>query len=461
MGLYIVFGIWAGKFVTLVLRIMGRRATSLPGKVALKLSPKLLRKLGKQLHRCVVVTGTNGKTTTSALLAAMLQTEGPVIHNTEGANLPQGLASAFLQHTNWFGRLKYKTALLEIDEATLPLVASAFPIKVAVVTNVFRDQLDRYGELDTTLQKILQGLAQTEAVVLLNADDPLAHHIGLKSGRPVTYFGMGRDVVRGDQRDQMRDGAFCMQCGHELHYDGFFYGQLGLYKCPDCDFIRPMPNFVGEFDGSTLLVQQGQLPSVHFHLPVRGIFNLYNALCAIAAARVCGLDAAQITEGLTHFQAPLGRMQAFPTSPSSVLNLIKNPTGCDGVLQAITAEPGEKVLCVAINDHAADGRDVSWLWDADFELVAEDTNVMHCVTTGLRAEDMALRLKYAGYPLEQIAFVPELEYGLDEALEVARGLGNIPVYVVSTYTALYPLADALKRRVTAHEPALAHRASVS
>jgi UDP-N-acetylmuramyl tripeptide synthase len=456
-----VIGIWAGKIITIVLRLLGRRATSLPGKLALKLSPRLLHKVGRQLQRCVVVTGTNGKTTTSALLAAMLETDGPIIHNTEGANLPQGLASAFLQHTNWFGRIRHKTALLEIDEATLPLVAAAFPVKVAIVTNVFRDQLDRYGELDTTIHKIRQGLSQTDAVVVLNADDPLAHHIGLTIARPVTYFGMSRERVRAEQRNQMRDGAFCIQCGHELIYDGFYYGQLGLYKCPHCDFIRPMPDFTGDFDGSTLTVQQGQLPSISFTLPVRGIFNLYNALCAISAARVCGLTAEQIADGLTKFRAPLGRMQAFATKPSSVLNLIKNPTGCDSVLQAIGAEPGEKVLCIAINDLAADGKDVSWLWDADFELIAQDASVVHCITTGLRAEDMALRLKYAGYPEQQLRYIEELETALDATLQVATERGNLPVYVVSTYTALYPLADVLERSVSRDEPSVTHRPSVS
>lgn len=461
MGANTVIGIWAGKVTLLLLRIIGRRATSLPGKLALKLSPRLLHKLGQQLQRCIVITGTNGKTTTSALLAGMLETEGPIIHNAEGANLPQGLASAFLQHTNWLGQIRYKTALLEIDEATLPLVAAAFPVKIAIVTNVFRDQLDRYGELDTTIQKILQGLAQTESVVILNADDPLAHHIGLKCGRPVRYFGMGRGRFRAERRDQVRDGAFCMQCGHQLHYDGYFYGQLGLYKCPSCDFIRPMPDFAGDFDGSTLTLHQGQLPDISYRLPLRGIFNLYNVLCAITAARVCGLDADQIAQGLTRFRAPLGRMQAFATRPSSVLNLIKNPTGCDSVLQAIMAEPGEKIMCIAINDLAADGRDVSWLWDADFELVAEDKRVLHCVTTGLRAEDMALRLKYAGYPLHQVTSVVSLEDALDRAQQISIELGGVPMYVVSTYTALYALADGLKRRVPTDEPSIAHRTSVS
>jgi UDP-N-acetylmuramyl tripeptide synthase len=456
-----VLAIWLGKLTELVLRLLGRRATSLPGKVALRFSPNLLAKLGKQLQRCIVVTGTNGKTSTTSLLAAMLRQEGPIITNAEGANMQQGLAAALIKHANWRGRLRAKTALFEIDEATLPLVAHCFPIRVAAVTNVFRDQLDRYGELDGTLRKIIDGLAETEAVLVLNGDDPLARHIGLGHPGRVLYFGLNEAHLGPARREQMRDGAFCLECGARLEYQGFFYGQLGVYHCPECDFFRPHPDFGGRLEGNTLYLLQDGQPEVAFPLPVRGLFNVYNALCAIAAARVCGLGREQIQRGLESFKAPLGRMQAFATLPETILNLIKNPTGCDSVLQAISHQPEAKVICIAINDLAADGRDVSWLWDADFELLVESGQAVHCVTTGLRAEDMALRLKYAGYPTNQITYTVDLDEALDTAIAIARRHGHLPVYVLSTYTALYPLAERLKRRVNAYQHETAYRASVS
>ncbi|WDL97976.1 Mur ligase family protein [Alicyclobacillus sp. ALC3] len=457
-----LLAVWVGKLAQAVLRAAGKSATSFPGKLAIRVAPRVLEHLGRQLRRCVVVTGTNGKTTTTNLLSAMLRQSGPLITNTEGANLQQGIVSAILEATSWFGRVRVPLAVLEVDEASLPLVAKYLPIRVLAVTNVFRDQLDRYGELDTTVQKIVQGIADTDAVIVLCADDPLAHHIGRVSGKRAVYFGLHRDMAAEKARDVMRDGAFCLQCGHELRYDGYFYGQLGLYVCPSCDFFRPHPDLIGRLANGKLEVAQGQLPVVSFDVPVRGLFNLYNELCAVTAARMCGLTAQQVATGLASFRAPLGRMQAFTTRPASVLNLVKNPAGCDGVLQAIASERGPKVLCIAINDQAADGRDVSWLWDADFELVPEQASAVRVITTGMRAEDMALRLKYAGYDARRTECIPNLDEGINHALLTAAQEGGLPVYVISTYTALYPAAQILRQKEAGpSDPVAQNRPSVS
>lgn len=467
-----LIAIWVGKACILILHLLGKRATSLPGKVALRLAPKLLSVLGGRLQRCVVVTGTNGKTTTSALLAGMLGADEAIIHNREGANLPQGLATAILAHTRWTGRLARTTALFEIDEATLPLVTAALPVKVLVVTNVFRDQLDRYGEVDATMAKLLAGIAQTEAILVHNGDDPLARYLGVKSARPVRYYGLDTAHLNLQAHAQMRDGAFCLQCGTELTYDGFFYGQLGVYHCPGCGFERPQLDLVGRVDGWTITISELGLPPVRFPLKVRGLYNVYNVLAAISAARICGLDAAAIATGLNRYEAPLGRMQTFASNPPAILNLIKNPTGCDSVLQAILSEDGPKVVCLAINDLAADGRDVSWLWDADFSQLAANPDILACVTTGYRAEDMALCMKYAGFS-QPLLSLPELEQGLTRAFEVANRLSTrpnrlseassqpIPVYVLATYTALYSTAKWLERKVQTDDAPFAYRTSVS
>ncbi|WP_229776249.1 Mur ligase family protein [Alicyclobacillus cellulosilyticus] len=424
----------------------GRRATSLPGKMALRISPRLFARLARQLNFCAVVTGTNGKTTTTAMLSRMFAAGEPVIHNAEGANMQQGILTALLRAASWTGRLRVRTAVFEVDEATLPVVAPYLPIRVAVVTNLFRDQLDRYGELDTTVRKVTEGLARTAASLVLNGDDPLVRHVGLSLGtHHVVYFGMHRGHLHPLEREVMRDGAFCLRCGHPLRYDGFFYGQLGQYACTHCDFVQPHPTFCGQYEPGRLHVHQEGLPGMSFPLPTRGLFNAYNALAAVAAARVSGLSAGQIERGLQSFVPPLGRMQPFATTPVSVLNLIKNPAGCDSVLAAIAAEPGDKGFCILINDLAADGRDVSWLWDADFEWLPDRIQPAFCVAGGLRAEDMAVRLKYAGLPAAAIVPVPGIEPAIDAALDRAAARG-VSLYVLATYTALYPAARHLTRR---------------
>lgn len=455
-----MLGVWAGKLTILMLRLANRNATSLPGKVALRVSPNLLRRLGRKLERCIVITGTNGKTTTNALVTGMFSVEQRILTNAEGANMTQGIVTALLRGTSWFGRLKSRTAVFEVDEATLPLIASALPIKVVAINNVFRDQLDRYGEVDGAIQKLKQGLRQTHALVVANGDDPLARHIALTHAGRSVYFGLAEQHAAVTDRYAPRDGAFCLSCGAPLIYDGVFYGQLGLYHCSGCDFYRPVPDYTGAYRGRDLTVTQKGLPPVTFRLPVRGVFNIYNALCAIAVARACGLSADAIVAGLAQFESPLGRMQTYETTPESVLNLIKNPTGCDTVLQTLATEAGGQVMCIAINDLAADGRDVSWLWDADFELVPDTLVPAHIVVSGYRAEDMALRLKYAGYPPTHIDIVPDLAQAVDQSLTVARELG-LTVQILTTYTALYPMSEILTRRSQERVQQTAYRPSVS
>ena len=245
-----LLGVWAGKLAIVLLKLARRNETPkkyMPGKIAMRFSPKLLGHFGRQLERCIIITGTNGKTTTNALVTGMFQAEQAIITNAEGANMTQGILTAMLRGSTWFGRLVSKTAVLEVDEATLPLIAGELPVKVVAINNVFRDQLDRYGEVDGTIQKLKQGLQHTEALVVANGDDPIARHIALcHAGRSV-FFGLSEQHATNPSRVMTRDGTFCLSCGEPLQYDATFYGQLGLYHCPGCDFFRPLPNYVANF----------------------------------------------------------------------------------------------------------------------------------------------------------------------------------------------------------------------
>lgn len=453
--------VWTSKIVTVLLKLMGRRATSLPGLIAFQMSDLLLHELLRQVKLCVLVTGTNGKTTTTELLHAILASdEEPWLVNRGGANLLQGLLATLLHSTNWRGRLKHSRAVLEVDEATMPLITMSVRPRMIVVTNVLRDQLDRYGEIDHTMS-LLSGCLMNPAITLVtNADDPLCAALAGKRTNHV-FFGC---VAKGQQDsvvdsptgagDVVRDGAFCMNCGHELHYEQFFYGQMGIYACPNCGFARPQLRFGGEFlsdegGANALRVIEYKAPEEwksgdeqDFTLdsPLSGLYNAYNLLAAVTAARTLGVSPLRIREGTRRFKAPLGRMQVFPGHPERILALIKNPTGANSVLEAIREDPRGKCVCFVINDHDADGRDVSWLWDIAIESFLPAARCARFVCAGTRASDMALRLAYAGVDR---AAIKSLD-ALDEVLSVGTD-DTLPVYVLSTYTALYPLARLIER----------------
>ncbi len=436
--------LWIGWLVTILLRLVGRRGTSLPGLVASRVSPDLLFRLLSQLEQCVVITGTNGKTTTSALLYSMLtDDEHPWLTNRGGANLLQGLLGALLPHVDGRGRLRVRRAVLEVDEATLPRITDHYHPTLIVVTNVVRDQLDRYGEVDGALALLRSGLQYPGTILLTNADDPLATSLGWE--RELTYYyGMEECPVDAAPRNEVRDGAFCLICGQELHYERYIYGQLGYYSCGNGHFDRPEPHYSGKTNSSFEVVireraNAGRQEEFAVQAGVLGLYNDYNVLAAAAAARLLGRSLRHIQMGAGRFEAPLGRMQLFPGFPDRILALIKNPTGANSVLRTLEADERDKVVCFAINDADADGRDVSWLWDVDLEWFVAAGRCQSYICAGTRALDMAVRLAYAGVDREAIRISDQLP----DMLGMTSGL-TVPVYVLSTYTALYPLGEELR-----------------
>ncbi|WP_243137669.1 MurT ligase domain-containing protein [Desulfofundulus thermobenzoicus] len=448
--LRLILAILMAKAIIWLVRFAGRgKGSSLPGMVSLKICPGILAHLAGQVRRGVVmVTGTNGKTTTNNMIARAVREAGyRVVVNTEGANLITGVTTAFLKAASPVGRVDCDYALLEVDEASFPRISQQVCPRVVVVTNFFRDQLDRYGELDKTISLIedaLAGLPGTRLV--LNADDPLVARLGAITGREVTFYGLGEHSGVSSHSTAAREGRFCPGCGRELEYAYYHYSQLGSYRCPGCGFSRPAAGVEGSHafssGGTTgcLLAYPGG--SRELVIPVPGLYNLYNGLAAFTAALTLGLDPDRIIHALGGYTPATGRMERYRYRGRPVLlNLVKNPTGFNEGLHTLLTLPGPVDVLIAINDNAADGRDISWLWDVDFEMLGEQhhrVNQVFC--TGQRGAEMAVRLKYAGFPLAKIHVQEKMHRAVRDVL---AGNGSI-AYLLTTYTALWPVERILR-----------------
>lgn len=437
--------IGAGKLTaSLVSGLKLGAGTSLPGKVARRIDPTLLHVLGTQIReQTIAVTGTNGKTTTCGLLAQMLEVSGKkVFHNQLGANMVPGITSAMLRQSSLSGRLDVEYGVLEVDEASLRGVTGEVPVHRVVVTNLFRDQLDRYGELDTTARMIAEGIAQSQGPMVLNGDDPLVCTLG--HGRPdVQYFGIeqvryAHEVTLDETVGFPVEVSACPLCGDSIVYSQLLYGHLGHYQCSACSYQRPTPQVVATdvevFPAESRIVLQYGEEQVALTLTLPGLFNVYNFLAAAAVLYGLGFPSSVLTQGLSTYQSVFGRAEKVTIQGKSVMvMLIKNPVGASEVLKLVGGDPKGRLM-IALNDGYADGRDVSWIWDAMFEVIPPEKTV---VVSGVRAEDMAVRLKYAGLPEERIVVCSSLQAAMETALGETQT--DETLYVLPTYTALLAL----------------------
>jgi len=430
---------------TLSRRLGGRGGTTLPGRVLLRLDSGTIATLGKRLERgSVVVSATNGKTTTSGMLASVLESAGTqVVHNRAGSNMNWGVATALLDA----GRSPGQVGLFEVDEAWLAPVARDLDPSLILLANLFRDQLDRYGELELLADRWAELVAERDgrSTFVLNADDPLVADLG-RERQHVVYFGVEDRSHSLEALEHASDSKRCRNCGHDYVYDAVYLGHLGRYRCPNCGRERPTPQVAAEkvtlhgMSGSDVLIAT-PAGTFELNLPLPGLYNVYNALAATAAALELGATTAQVGEALSRFAAAFGRVERLQVGGREVaILLVKNPAGANEVLRTLTLEDGALDLWIALNDGIADGRDISWIWDADFEVLAGRVDRITC--SGTRAEEMALRLKYAGVDAP-IAVERELARSLDSA--VAGGNGR-PLYALPTYTALLELRDLLTQR---------------
>lgn len=436
----------AGKVSAGTIRLLNAgMGSNLPGRLARQLSPQILTELSNQARSgAIAVTGTNGKSTTTGLLSSILNMAGfKLIHNKQGANLVTGITASLIDAADWKGHIDADYGLFEIDEAALPVVAREIKLNAVVVTNLFRDQLDRFGELDTTARLITKGIKENNSKAILNADDPNVSQLVTEGER--LFYGLSMGPETANTEKQLAELSYCSECGSEITYKSVTYGQLGDWHCPQCSHRRPpLDIFASEIKlsaSSSRFVLTKDLYSVVVDLRLPGLFNIYNAVAAAAAASMLGVSLETIKDGLKEYRTLFGRSESIELFGKKVLiQLIKNPAGATQTISTISQNDNVNVL-IAINDNLADGRDISWLWDAEFEPLAKANGKF--VVSGQRAEDMALRLKYADVDPARITCIPSLESALKAALEQTKS-GSL-LWLLPTYTCLLELQKLLKK----------------
>ncbi len=447
-------------------RLRGGGATSAPGKLLLKLEPDAIGALSARLERgSVLISATNGKTTTAAMAASILEGRGfELVHNQAGANMAGGIASTLLAAARPRERIAGELGLFEVDELWLaPITAQLRGLRAVLLSNLFRDQLDRYGELETIADSWVSAFSEgpaRAAALVLNADDPLVADLGrgregAQEGRDdgcehVLYFGIDDDTLALPSMAHAADAKHCRRCGAPYVFDVVYLGHLGRYHCPSCGQRRPFPTVRAsavKLDGIRgarfrLTVPAGEA-EVKLSLP--GLYNVYNALAAAALAVVLEVGLEEIVAGLQSATAAFGRAETVTVDGRETqILLVKNPAGANEVLRTLALEPGEHDLLGVLNDNIADGRDVSWIWDADYELLAGRVRSVTC--TGTRAPELALRLKYAGIDPSRITVIDDLRQALTAAAANRPEDAQRPLYVLPTYTAMLALRALLVQR---------------
>jgi UDP-N-acetylmuramyl tripeptide synthase len=423
-------------------RVAGRGGgTTLPGKLLWKLDPGAIDVLARRLPQgSVLVSATNGKTTTAAMVAEILRPRARVAHNSSGANLVSGVASALLRADG------AELGLFEVDEGALPEVARRVDPRALLLGNLFRDQLDRYGELEIVAARWREAVSSLpDTVLVVNGDDPQVGSLARPGGR---VFGLDDPRVARPALQHAADSKYCLRCGTPYTYAAAYVGHLGDYRCPNCGHARPALDVTGRdvelrgLEGAsfTLAAAEG---SVRVELALPGLYNVYNALGAASLALALGYSPEDVRTGLGRFAAAFGRFERIAIDDRRLLMLlIKNPAGANEAVRTLVEGGAPRVAVVALNDAIADGRDVSWIWDVDFEPLL--TGLDRLVATGSRAAELALRFAYGGLDRDRIEVVPSLGDALDRGLALTPAGGELTV--LPTYTAMLALRKIVAAR---------------
>lgn len=427
-----IISILSAKFTLFLTKTILKGGTTFPGRVALKIDKNILSKISKG-YKVILVTGTNGKTTTTSMIYNIIKESGhPVITNNTGANLFPGIVTTFVDNFKFGSKVKDNYAVIEVDEANLKYITEYITPEVITVTNLFRDQLDRYGEVYTTLNKILEGIYNVpETTLVLNGDESLLGKLDLKN--PVHFYGFDKAVNDNKTIEINADAKFCKFCKTPYEYNFVTYNHLGDFYCPNCgykrsDLMYAVTDIIDiNADKSTV-----KFNDLEVSINQSGTYNIYNGLCAYSIAKELGISDSAIKKSLENQSSSFGRQETINIEGKDVkIFLVKNPAGYNQSLDTICLNKEKFAAAFLLNDNYADGQDVSWIWDVDFEKLTE-TNIDEVYISGLRAYDMAVRLKTAG--LNSNKFVIEEQYeALTEAIK--NGICD-KLYILATYTAM-------------------------
>lgn len=447
MSIRVFFAILLCKGLRLFSRLVHRGGTAMPGRFALKVCPELLAVLSKEVST-VAITGTNGKTTTSRMIDEAMRLSGlDYFANRSGANLISGITTEFVMNCTLFGKMKKHYAVIECDEAAAKTVFAQLRPKVIVVTNLFRDQLDRFGEVTHTLDNIREAISKTpESTVCLNADCSLTASLAGDLPNRIVFFGIDKGAVPSREKPELSDAAYCIRCKTEYEYDYIVYGHLGGFRCPKCGYRRHDTEYSvvdvleQQAGGSTVVMNiRGERKLARINLPA--LYNVYNGVGGVAATIEMGIAAEKAIEALAIFKCGFGRMEQFDSlgKRGSKMMLVKNPAGCDQVLEFLENIKEKFILIICLNAHTADGTDISWVWDSAFEkLAAPGVPLAEMIVSGERAQDMRVRLKYAG--IDDGHITVEQDY---EKLVSYIEKQELPVFIMPTYTAMLELRQVI------------------
>ncbi|EET58908.1 Mur ligase middle domain protein [Marvinbryantia formatexigens DSM 14469] len=439
MRLRRIAAVWTAKLTARICKMLGKQGVTWAGKIALMIDPKILTELaGDVKEKIYVVCGTNGKTTTNNLLCSTLEAQKKkVVCNHTGSNMLNGCVASFVLAAGWNGKLDADYACIEVDEASALRIFPHFKPDFMVLTNLFRDQLDRYGEIDITMNLVRDAMKLApDMKIIVNADDALSVFVTQESKNPYVTYGIGEKVFD-ESINEIKEGRFCKKCGAKMEYHFYHFSQLGDYYCSSCDFKRPQIKYNAS-DIETGNHLAFTVENRRIRANYRGFYNIYNILASYAAAREAGLPLENFQEVLDAYNPENGRNEHFSIDGTEIiLNLAKNPAGFNQNISAVMEDKSLKDIIILINDNDQDGTDVSWLWDVDFDRFQSD-NINSIVVSGIRCQDMRLRLKYVDIPAE---IEPDVEKAIRE--RIAHGCKNL--YVLVNYTGLYSTHNILKR----------------